>query len=138
MNTLLRTECRQDGIFGLFTFDGEDHPFMVTLEHAWLQRDGTFAPIIPEGQYTCIRGIHDLHDGVQFTTFELTGVAGHSGLLFHAGNFNSDSEGCVLCGTEELTQANGENMITGSRAKFASWLAKLDGIDSFEVLVTNG
>ena len=131
MNSLTRTGCGADGVFGNFTFDGDSSFFMVTLEHAFQQDDGTYAPIIPNGTYTCVRGTHALSNGVPFETFEITGVDGHSGLLFHAGNFNSDSEGCVLCGQTEITQTNGQNMITGSRLTFEKWMNELSSVGSF-------
>ena len=132
---LTRREYRQDGIFGDFSFN--DEVFMKTLEHAWLQRDASFKPIIPEGTYTCVRGTHALSNGVPFETFEVTGVDGHSGLLFHAGNFNADSHGCILCGDTEITQSNGQNMITGSKVKFSEFMARLQGVDTFQLQVIN-
>lgn len=69
-----------------------------------------------------------------FTTFEITGVAGHSNLLFHWGNFNADSEGCVLLGEAEV-QAGGREMITASRAAFARFLASVAGRDTFALRV---
>ena len=131
MNTLTRTECGSDGIFGFFTFDGDTTSFMTTLEHAFLQDDGTYAPVIPAGQYMCVRGLHQLSNGIPFQTFEITGVVGHSGLLFHAGNFNRDSEGCVLCGDAKTYQPDGNGMITGSRVKFQEWMDRLIGTSSF-------
>lgn len=135
MHKLRRTSFEADGIFGVFTFDGDDDAFMETLEHAFFQGNGEYAPIIPNGTYTCVRGTHALSNGVPFQTFEITGVNGHSGLLFHAGNFNKDSHGCVLCGQEEVKQANGEMMITGSRTRFAQFMARLDGVQSFQLEV---
>ena len=136
MNTLHRTAKGADGIFGRFMFDGDNTSFMVTLEHAFLQDDGSYNAVIPTGKYFCVRGTHALHDGVAFETFEITGIVGHSGLLFHAGNFNHDSSGCVLCGATQITQPNGDDMITASRSKFADFMARLKGVDSFWLLVT--
>ena len=136
MNILHNREFRADGIFGDFTFAGDDHPFMVTLQHAYQQTDtGAWMPKVQPGTYTCVRGIHALHNGIPFETFEITGVAGHSGILFHPGNFNADSEGCVLCGQTQLTQANGEDMITGSVVEFHAFMARLAGVDSFMLQV---
>ena len=137
MNSLTRTGCGADGVFGNFTFDGDSSFFMVTLEHAFQQDDGTYAPIIPNGTYTCVRGTHALSDGVPFETFEITGVDGHSGLLFHAGNFNRDSEGCVLCGDQQIAQPNEQGMITGSRVKFQAFMDRLIGVSSFMLEVSD-
>jgi hypothetical protein len=137
MNSLTRTGCGADGVFGNFTFDGDSSFFMVTLEHAFQQDDGTYAPVIPAGQYMCVRGVHQLSNGVPFTTFEITGVSGHSGLLFHAGNFNRDSEGCVLCGDQHIAQLDGQGMITGSRLKFQAFMDRLIGVSSFMLEVSD-
>src|ERR1035437_4131631 len=120
MHTLKYTAFRKDGIFGMFTFDG-DAPFCVTLSHAF-PVEGTYQPIVKAGTYTCVRGTHQLANGVPFETFEITGVEGHGGLLFHAGNFNKDSEGCTLLGEAIGNQADGEEMITNSKATFAAWM----------------
>ena len=51
------------------------------------------------GEFNCVRGIHQLSGAAQpFETFEITGVPGHTGLLFHPGNTEMDSSGCVLLG----------------------------------------
>ena len=129
MNRLTRRDFYSTGIFGDFTFDGDDAPFMVTLEHAYPIETG-FAPVVPPGVYTCVRGTHALSNGVPFVTFEITGVSGHSGILFHAGNYNADSHGCVLCGKAILG-----GMITGSKDEFAAFMARLEGVDSFDLEV---
>jgi hypothetical protein len=125
------TEYREDGIFGCFQFAQDEHPFMVTLSHAYEQASGKFAPIVLPGVYKCVRGIHSLTNGVPFETFEITGITGHSGLLFHAGNFNKDSHGCTLCGVDTATMPDGHWMITHSRGVFASWMAHLGDVQEF-------
>ena len=77
------------------------------------------------------------HNGVEFSTFEITGVAGHSGILFHAGNFNKDSDGCVLIGKQIIPNPADPSteMITGSKQEFAQWLARLEGVVSFQLEV---
>jgi hypothetical protein len=124
---LARREYRPDGIFSTLT-DGTSS--WSTLEHAYEDFDGRWGPKIPPGLYTCVRGMHVLADGVPFTTFEITGVVGHTGLLFHAGNFDRDSEGCVLIGEEEQGA-----MVTNSRAALAAFLASRVGVYSFQLTV---
>ncbi len=133
MNTLERFEFRADGIFGKFRFDDEP-TFAFTLEHAYKQPDGSYDAKLQPGTYTCVRGTHKLHNGVPFETFEITGVTGHSGILFHAGNFNRDSEGCVLIGKDiAVNPATGEEMVTGSRGEFAAFMERLEGVSSFQL-----
>lgn len=113
---LNRNSYRKDGIFG--TLQDEKGDWLVfTLEHAFPNGDN-WEPIIPGGIYTCERGLHQLKGMVaKFETFEVTDVPGHSGLLFHWGNVNNDSEGCILVG-KKLGELNGADGILGSRAAF--------------------
>ena len=98
MHTLKRKEFGVGGIISDFTFHGELSPFMVTLEHAYFF-NGAYTPKLHNGVYTCVRGPHRLHGMIDFfSTFEITKVSGHSGILFHWGNYNEDSEGCILTG----------------------------------------
>ncbi len=142
MHILKYNEHAPYGIFGLFQFAGDTVPFMTTLSHAYEQPDGSYQPIVLPGTYECKRGVHALDDGVEFETFEITGVAGHSGLLFHAGNFQRDSRGCTLCGAGIVAYHNNttgmdEEMITRSKVTFAAWLKRLAGVDSFMLQVVD-
>lgn len=133
------TQRRPDGIFGKLG-DESGNVFAVTLEHAYsvtsLSPETAFAPKIPSGTFRCVRGKHRLHGMTEdFETFEITGVEGHSNLLFHWGNWNRDSEGCVLLG-DKIAQDYGAEMITNSRVAFARFMAMQDGVDSFNLTVT--
>ena len=128
--TLRRTEFRPDGVFGELSND-VGNVIAHTLEHAYDDGNGGWAPKIPVGTYACVRGTHQLHGGGPFTTFEITGVPGHSGLLFHAGNWNKDSEGCVLLG-----EAQSGNMVTNSRAAFVKFMQLQIGVDQFTLTVS--
>jgi hypothetical protein len=135
MNTLQYLDKRSDGIFGQFTFGGDSEPFMVFATHAYLQDDGSYAPIVQPGEYTCKLGTHALHNGVPFLTYEILGVEGHSGILFHNGNYPwSQSEGCNLVG-EAIVPAGAHEMVTNSVATFHSWMAHLNGVDTFQLQV---
>jgi Family of unknown function (DUF5675) len=132
--TLTRQEYREDGIFSILT-DENGNVIAHTLEHAYDDGNGGFAPKIPDGTFSCVRGPHRL-DGMtaDFTTFEITGVAGHVNLLFHWGNWTKDSEGCILVG-EGIAQSSQGQMITNSKA---TWQALMDmeaGNDSFTLTV---
>jgi hypothetical protein len=70
-----------------------------------------------------------------FITFEIKGVPNFNGIpvtgvLFHWGNYDKDSEGCVLMGSSETP-----TMITNSRQTWADFMKDLDGIDSFTLTV---
>lgn len=127
--TLTRKRTASDGAFGELVGDSGSF-FAISLEHAYY-KDGRYEVKLPPGEYKCIRGIHRLHDGVDFETFEITGVAGHTGILFHVGNYNEDSDGCVLIGSAIGNRANGGKMITASRQKFIEFMALQKEVDEF-------
>jgi hypothetical protein len=128
VNKLQRLASRVDGIFSVLFLD--DVPRFFTLEHSF-----DLKPAVPAGTYTCIRGLHRLSKGFPFQTYEIMGVEGHSGILFHPGNTNADSEGCVLLGTG--TALTGDALeVVNSRAAFAAFLTWANNRPSFELLVS--
>ncbi len=132
--TLTRTEFREDGIFSVLK-DVNGAKVADTLEHAYVETASTYGPKIPNGVYVCKRGMHRLHGMVQdFETFEITGVAGHENLLFHWGNYNADSEGCVLLGATRAESERG-GMVTSSRVTFAKFMEMQKGVDQFSLIV---
>jgi hypothetical protein len=133
--TLTRTQANAAGVFGAFA-DAIGNPVCVTLEHAYPDGSGGWAAKIPPGTYTCQRGQHQLAGMASpFETFEVTQVPGHSNILIHMGNFDKDSEGCILVG-ETITGSDAGEMITNSRATFAAFMAFQDGLDSFTLTVS--
>ena len=136
INRLKRISVGADGVFSEFRFDGDDHYSMITAEHAYFNGDtGLWEAKIQPGSYECVRGVHALHSG-PVETFEVTGVNGHSGILCcHVGNYPQvDSDGCVLAGYEALI-VDGKKMVTCSKATYLSYMARLDGIDHFTLVV---
>jgi hypothetical protein len=130
---LINKEFRPDGIFGqLLAEDGSQ--LAVTLTHSYENKSKT-----PDGTYTCRRGNHRLHSMTHdFETFEIENVFGATGILFHWGNFNRDSEGCFLLGKEiDQTPVKGIQMITESSHTFASFMEKMTGIDEFELEIVS-
>lgn len=133
---LTRTDERPDGIYGLLT-DMNDVLVAHTLEHAYehlAQYGPYYAAKLPSGIYSCVRGLHRLHNGPQFDTFEVTGVAGHSGILFHVGNYNKDSDGCVLVGSR-ITKNGDDWAVTQSRVAFNKFMELQKGVDVFTLTV---
>lgn len=132
--TLTRTRFSVDGIYGELT-GGDDEINLVTLEHGYARPMGypRFLPKLPEGIYTCKRGMHQL-EGMKapFETFEIENVPGHTDILFHVGNFNKDSAGCVLVGL-----VAGDAKIVCSREAFQRLLKAQVGLDTFQLTVQN-
>ncbi len=129
---LKRTDRNVDGVFGVLT-DEQGHEVLRTLEHAY---GPDFAPKVLTGEYTCKRSAHRLHGmDHDFETFEVTKVPGHSGILFHWGNYNQDSDGCVLVGKHATLGPGGPTMIINSRTTFARFMDLLKGINEFTLTV---
>ena len=138
---LMRCDSEQSGIFSdLRDMTGNRHA--VTLEHAFKQDDGSYAPIIPNGTFTCVRGQHHLESmpkGQTFETFEVTGVPGHSGLVFHWGNWNRNSKGCPLTGEyfyDDPKTPEHIDMVANSRAAFTEFMKLQQGCDTFKLTVS--
>lgn len=128
------------GIFG--TLASENGFFTCrTLEHAYaglntIEPDVTgsapyYQPKVPPGVYKCVRGEHRLAHGGPFFTFEVTNVPGHTGILFHPGNINADSAGCILLGLGQ----EGDVEITDSRVAFEKFMAFVAGLDEFDLVI---
>ena len=132
---LTRMQYRVDGIFGELC-DLNNVQIAVTLEHAYAWDNlGGFYPKVLPGKYICVRGIHQLEGmSTPFETFEITGVMGHINILFHSGNFNDDSAGCVLLGSTVSPSTRGQ-MITNSKSKFNEFMRVQTNQDSFEVTI---
>lgn len=133
--TLTRTFKSASGIFGKIT----DETYALvpfTLEHAY-PIDTSFVPKLPIGEYTCVRGMHQL-EGMHepFETFEVTNVPGHTGILFHVGNWNQDSEGCILLG-EVVVPSGPSLMLSRSKEAFENFMDYLKEIDTFLLTVQN-
>lgn len=128
---LIRTLFRNDGVFGHLEDDSATQ-IAVTLEHAY-----NSLPKLQSGTYTCKRGIHKLADLIPFETFEIENVTGHTDILFHAGNYNRDSQGCVLLGRRIVMNPDTptELMITSSKNTFNKFLDILKGLNEFILVV---
>ena len=85
---IIRLEQSDAGALGVLLIEG--NIFCITLE------PDAFDPVkyqIPQGVYEVKR----FHGYKWKDTFEIR-VEGHTALLFHAGNIEQDSEGCILLG----------------------------------------
>lgn len=127
--TLVRKDKRPDGIWGVLSTDAGE--IAKTLEHSY-----SGISKIPDGQYACVRGDHRLHSmKVSFQTFEITGVYGHSNILFHSGNVNEDSDGCVLLGLS-INQIDEKRWaLTDSRIAFKQFMDRQEGVNEFSLTV---
>jgi hypothetical protein len=112
----------EKGCFSVLKWDGK--PIAVSLEHTF--EDGR--PVIAAGEYWCTRDYY--HKG-GYETFEIQ-VVGHDRVLFHIGNTEMDSRGCVLVG-----ERFGKDGVLDSRSGFAEFMRLTSGLPAFKMRVTN-
>ena len=116
-----RVAILEEGAFGVMLMLGT--PFAVTLERTF--DDGQ--PVIPAGRYVCKPRRYN-RGGYQ--TYEITGVEGHSLLLFHKANWETDLEGCVGIG-ESFETLDGRIGIAQSSKGFIEFMDKVGDLPSF-------
>lgn len=121
--TLKRVASDNYGTFGVL-IDG-DTPFAVTCEDLWRDNAPSIS-CIPVGMYHCKR-VKSPKFG---DTFEVTGVPGRSHILFHKGNTEDDTHGCILV-AEEFGKLHGKTAVLASGAGYGEFMARLKGVDSF-------
>jgi len=124
--TLERSEYGENGVFGrlgpLYTLE---HAYSIESAHGkiWQAK-------VPLGVYKCVRGKHRTKHIGEFETFEVTNVPGHTGILFHVGGTEVDSEGCILLGLAR----HGMSMIYSSDA-FRRFMQSQLGVNEFTLTV---
>lgn len=116
---------RDDGAFSCLLWDGK--PFAASVERTF--EDGR--PIVRNGRYLCRRDY--FHRG-GYETFEIQ-VEGHDRALFHRGNTEADSMGCVIV-AESFGVLYGRTAILQSLAGFAEFMALARGYQEFFMEVT--
>lgn len=123
---LIRKQYIKDGIFSELV-DEAGKVLFCTLEHAYDVGGGKFEPKLKAGTYKCEQGPHRLKSMTSsFDTFEVKGVMDHTGILFHVGNYNKDSDGCILIG-RKVIDYNGQRIITNSKLAFKEFMDLVSG-----------
>ena len=132
-----------DTPFGVFSWldlwdDRDSHVGRwCTAEDDWL-RNAPGVSCIPPGTYRCRRGVFPRTG----ETFEIQGVQDRSTILFHAGNTEESSSGCVLLGERfgalEVPDEDDPQhpriqkwAVLDSQRAFHRFLAVLHGTDAF-------
>ncbi len=129
--TIKRIKFQESGIFGEMVDILGNH-VCYTLEHAYVQYNGQFAPKIPAGTYICKRGMHQLHSmKTPFETFQVMDVPNHANILIHMGNYNKDSDGCILVG-----KTTSDTMIGSSVETFKKFLQLQSDLDCFQLIIS--
>jgi hypothetical protein len=125
--TIIRVAVEPEGAFGVLK--ERTLPFAVTLERTY-EPDSVAVTKIPDGIYECVRTTY--HRG-GYVTYEIK-VPGHSRILFHRGNWETDSDGCTLVG-ESFAELLGKPAIADSRGGFSEFMERAAGRDRFNIRV---
>jgi hypothetical protein len=137
---IVRFPSTSEGTFGIF-FDANKHgewlPFALTLERRWLNNEKGKS-CIPVGEYICGRVTSPKFGD----TFEIKNVKDRTEILFHKGNLDDDSHGCVLVGDQfdpiwDKSWNGWSPGIAASGKGFQEFMEKLKGQDEFKVVIEN-
>lgn len=135
---LIRLSTGADGTFGVLLDQGI--PFAITLEEEWLYNARDIS-CIPEGYYTCERIVSPKFGD----TFEVKKVQGRSSILFHKGNTEINTQGCILIGEsfgklwaldDEKGTKEMQPAILQSWKGFAEFMDKFKLVDSFIIQIS--
>lgn len=132
--TLIRVAYTEFGTFGVLK--DENIPFCVTLEREW-KDNKVGESCIPTGDYVCKR-VKSPKFG---DTFEITNVSNRTSILFHSGNIDDDSHGCVLVGEmfEPIGSESGIlNPVQALGHAFKEFLSRLSKVNEFFLTIKNG
>ncbi len=121
----------EDGVFGRIQ-SAQGEVDLDTLEHAYLSDSGTYTAKIPAGIYQCERYL-SLKRG--YEVFRLLDVPGSTYDEIHIGNFNHDSDGCILLGIGIQTLSSHERMLVHSQNAFEHFMAYQDGVQRFSLTI---
>jgi len=119
-----RVASKMFGTFGVFMLN-DGTPFAVTLERPWADNKRGLS-CIPANIYLCKR----IKSGKFGDTFEVGGVPGRNAILFHKGNINNDTHGCILVG-EQFEPLGGVPGIVASAKGFAEFISVTKDESSF-------
>lgn len=123
---LVTVAVRDDGCFSaLLDFTGR--PFAVTVEHTF--DDGR--PIIRNGRYLCKKPQY--YKG-WYPTFEIL-VEGHSRILFHKANRETDVIGCIGV-AESFGMLGGLTAVLNSNAGFTEFWSLAKDVEEFYLVVS--
>lgn len=127
MLLLTRVAEHAGATLGVLTFDGM--PRLVTLEEGWRGNQRQVS-CIPEGKYTISR-----HQSPKFgETFIVNDVPNRSHILFHAGNTDEDTLGCILVGCE-YGEIKKKPAVLRSKAAFLLFMNLLSGLDRISLQI---
>ena len=136
MKTLIirRVVTGSDGTFGVMVF--ENIPFALSLEREWADNrpsvKGIPGSCIPADEYICKR----VNSPRFKNTFEVMDVLNRSYILFHKGNLDDDSRGCILVG-EEFGDINNDPGIRSSKHGYDEFMDIMSDVNVFRLIIVD-
>ncbi len=121
---IVRLEQSDQGAIGVMLIDGVI--FCFTLEPDINERGKLY---ITQGSYHCQR----FHGNKWKDTFEIV-VPGHTAVLFHSGNTEADTLGCILLGAT-TGKLKGQRAVLNSGNTFKEFLETTKSLDAFNLFI---
>jgi len=121
---LVRLEQTEQGALGILLIDG--FIFCFTLEPDFKEEGKLY---IPQGNYNCKR----FHGTKWPNTFEIE-VKGHTAVLFHSGNTEADTLGCILLGAT-VGKLKGNRAVLNSGDTFKNFLGITSNVNKFNLYI---
>jgi hypothetical protein len=135
--TLLRLEQSQEGTVGVLLVNSKI--ICTTLELPW-RNNKPYISCIPDGVYKCMRINSEKVKNVGGITYLVTNVPDRTGIIFHPGNWTTDSFGCILLGLYPGYLKNPdtgkiERAVLGSRVAFKRFMNEMNGERGFALVI---
>lgn len=121
---IVRLEKSLDGALGVLLLDSKI--FCFTLNPDVTEVDKLY---VPAGEYLCKR----YHSIKYPDTFEII-VPGHTAVLFHAGNTEADTRGCILLGST-VGKLKGNRAVQNSGVTFENFMNRCFNLMQFKLLI---
>jgi len=116
------------GTFGIIKIN--KRVFSVCLEPPDMLNKSNISSI-PVGQYICKRYSSDRYSD----TFQVMNVPNRYKILFHAGTFVENTEGCILL-ARKFGVLKGARVVLNSGNTFKQFMNIMLGIDEFQLTIT--
>lgn len=124
---LVRLETSSQGTLGALVIDGR--AFCATLEPED-KNNAVNISSIPAGEYVCARTKSPRFG----ETFEVLDVPGRTHILFHAGNTDADTHGCILLG-RYWGKLRGDRAVLNSGKTFKDFLVNMANENEFKLTI---
>jgi hypothetical protein len=100
-------------------------PFCVAIEREWRNNQKNVS-CFPDGDYVCQRVLSPKFGD----TFEITNIPNRTHCLFHKGNIDDDSHGCVILGEQYESVLDSYGVVSSGKA-FKEFLDRTKDMNSF-------